>query len=101
MKNMPKAGDTVEIEMYVHQETSAHMKRAVYLAGADMSVHGYPCLGKTTVTFTMPDGDAVKAMVTALEAEIKTERANHHVKITQLEDKIQQLLAIGHDGGVE
>lgn len=65
-----------------------------------MTSAGYPCFGKATITFTMPDGDVIKAMVDALHEEIKTERANHHVKITQLEDKIQQLLAIGHDGGI-
>ncbi len=94
---VPKSGESVELEMYIHQ-----MKYGVgvMFADTDLSSAGYAFFGKAVVTFTMPDGDAIKAMVTALEAEIKTERANHHVKITQLEDKIQQLLAIGHDGGV-
>jgi len=95
---IPKAGETIEIEMFVHQEKYGS---GITLANIDLSSGGYPCFGKTTITLTMPNGDAIKAMVTALEAEIKTERANHHVKITQLEDKIQQLLAIGHDGGVK
>ena len=40
-------------------------------------------------------------MVNVLQEETKTEKANHHVraKITKLEGRIQELLAIGYDGG--
>ena len=98
MKNIPKAGEVVELECFICE---CKYTGKLLTTSVDMSSSGYPTFGKAIVTFTMPNGDAIKAMVTALEAEIKTERANHHVKITQLEDKIQQLLAIGHDGGVE
>ncbi|HNB02383.1 MAG TPA: hypothetical protein PLK61_11310 [Nitrosomonas sp.] len=97
-KPFPKAGEAVQIEMNIHQ---CKFSGAVLIFNNDMSSQGYPCFGKATVTFTMPDGDAIQAMVTALQEEIKTEKANHHVKITQLEGRIQELLAIGHDGGVE
>lgn len=96
-KKMPKAGEVVQLEQYIHQ---CEYSGSMLLFYSDMSSQGYPCFGKTTVTFAMPDGDAIQAMVTALQEEIKTERANHHVKITQLEGRIQELLAIGHDGGV-
>jgi len=97
MKNMPKAGEVVELECFICE---CKYTGKLLTTSVDMSSSGYPTFGKATVTFTMPDGDAIKAMVDALHEEIKTERANHHVKITQIEDKIQQLLAIGHDGGV-
>jgi len=96
MSTIPKAGEVVQLDKFVMQ--CKHSSRII-LGDFDWSADGYPCFGKATVTFTMPDGDAIQAMVTALQEEIKTERANHHVKITQLEGRIQELLAIGHDGG--
>lgn len=96
-KEFPRAGEQVSMEMNVHQ---CKYSGSMLLFNSDMSSQGYPCFGKTTVTFTMPDGDAIQAMVNALQEEIKTEKANHHVKITKLEGRIQELLAIGHDGGV-
>lgn len=96
-KKMPKAGEVVQLEQYIHQ--CKYGEDLVFFS-CDMSSQGYPCFGKTAVTFTMPDGDAIQAMVNSLQEEIKTEKANHHVKITQLEGRIQELLAIGHDGGV-
>lgn len=97
-KPIPKAGEQVSMEMNVHQ---CKYSGSMLLFNSDMSSQGYPCFGKAIVTFTMPNGDAIQAMVNALQEEIKTEKANHHVKITQLQDKIQQLLAIGHDGGAQ
>lgn len=97
MKNIPKAGEVVTLDRFIHADPYSD---DLILFGHDASSSGYPCLGKTTVSFTMPDGDAIKAMISLIEEQIKTERADHHVKITQLEDKMQQLLAIGHDGGV-
>jgi len=95
---IPKAGEAVELEMFIHKQKYG---LGIAICDCDLSSQGYACFGKAAISFTMPDGDVIKAMVVAIQEEIKTERANHHVKITQLEDKIQQLLAIGHDGGVE
>jgi hypothetical protein len=95
-KKLPKAGEVVELEKMVHLND----RGVIGLWDADMSA--YDCgayIGKTTISFIMPEGDAIKSMIKSLNEQIKTERANHHVKITQIEDKIQQLLAIGHDGG--
>jgi len=98
MKNTPKAGEVVELKMYIHLTENGEFR----FFNCDMSEYEGVgvCLGEETVSFVMPACDILKAMVSSLEEQIKTERANHHVKITQLEDKIQQLLAIGHDGGV-
>jgi hypothetical protein len=97
MKNIPKAGEVVTLEQFVHQ---CKYTGKLIVTSCNMIEAGYPLFGKAEISFTMPCGDAITAIVTALEAEIKTERANHHVKIAQLEDKIHQLLAIGHDGSV-
>lgn len=97
MKNMPKAGEVVELEKMVHLND----RGVIGLWDSDMSAYDCgACIGKTTISFIMPEGDVIKSMVSSLQEQIKTDRANHHVKIAQLEDKIQQLLAIGHDGGV-
>lgn len=96
MKNIPKAGDTVQLEKMVHLNELG----VIGVWDSDMSAYDCgACIGKTTISFVMPEGEVIGAMVASLNEQIKTERANHHVKITQLEDKIQQLLAIGHDGG--
>lgn len=97
-KKLPKAGEIVTHDMFVHTFGIDSVSTILFVS--DMSEYNYPCLGKVQVTFTMPDGDPRQKIIDLLQEQIKTERANHHVKITQLEDKIQQLLAIGHDGGV-
>jgi hypothetical protein len=94
---LPKAGELVTHEMFVH--TFGIDSASTILFVSDMSEHGYLCLGKAQVTFTMPDGDPRQKIIDSLQEQIKTERANHHIKITQIEGRIQELLAIGHDGG--
>jgi hypothetical protein len=96
MKNIPKAGEVVTLVQFVHQ---CKYTGNLIVTSCNMSGSGYPLFGKAEISFVMPNGDQFYAAVTALQQEAKSERANHHVKITQLEDKIQQLLAIGHDGG--
>lgn len=97
MKNTPKSGETVTIKMFVH---SMKYGDGVTLLSSDMSEYGYAYIGDVDISFTMPNVDPIQSMVNSLNAQIEKEKAEHHVKITQLEDEIQQLLAIGHDGGV-
>lgn len=97
-KQIPKAGETAAIEKCIHLTENG----SFHFFDCDMSAYD-GCgafVGKSEISFVMPDGNPIEAMVNALQEQIKTKRANHHVKITQLEDKIQQLLAIGHDGGI-
>lgn len=96
MSTIPKAGEQVTLKMLVHKNT---YDNNLTLLAIDMSEYGYPCYGMVDVTFTMPDCDPSRAMIDSLNAQIEKEKAEHHVKITQLEGRIQELLAIGHDGG--
>lgn len=95
-KPFPKAGEVVQIEQFVHKHE--HID-ALFLSSVDLSEYGTAMLGSATVTFTMPNGDAVQSMVTALEKQIEKENADHFVKVNQLKGRIQELLAIGCDGG--
>lgn len=95
-KPFPKAGEVVTGEIYVHCHKDGGK---LYLAAFDMSEFGHACFGSVEVTFTMPGGDPISAMVAALENQIEKENAYHHVKVNQLKGRIQELLAIGHDGG--
>ena len=94
-KKLPKAGDTVQIEKMIHVTE----RGSIGFWDSDMSAYDCgACLGKSTISFVMPDGDPVAQMVKALKEQIKAANAEHHVKVTNLENKVQQLLAIGHDG---
>lgn len=95
-KPLPKAGEKVEIERFVslHKYDSSF-----YFTEHDASEFGHALLGKATISFIMPNGDPVKSMVKSLEKAIEKEKAESHVRICELKEKIQQLLAIGHDGG--
>jgi len=96
-KKLPKAGELVEIEQYIHVRDDG----SISVDKWDMSEFGHALLGTAMVSFIMPNGDPVKSMVDSLEKAIEKERAESHVRINGFKDKIQQLLAIGCDGGVE
>lgn len=95
-KKLPKAGELVEHEMFVHCHS---MDGSLYVSDFDGSGYGHGLVGKVTVSFIMPNGDPVKSMVDSLEKAIEKEKAESHVRINGFKDKIQQLLAIGCDGG--
>lgn len=44
----------------------------------------------------MPAGNPIDSMITALDAQIEKEKAEHSVKLIALNEKKQQLLAISH-----
>ncbi len=94
-KQLPKAGELVEAKKFIHISESGHI---TYWDNDLSHLSGFgACLGETTISFIMPDGDPVESMVKSLKEQIKTERAEHHVKVTDLEDKIQRLLSIGYE----
>ena len=59
----------------------------------------YALLGSGTVTIKMlPKDEVVKTQVDALEKSKNMVLANCQLEIESIDDKIQSLLAIGHDG---
>jgi hypothetical protein len=97
-KQIPKAGETVTLKTFIHSQGIGSSELIAFCC--DMSEHGYPCYGEAEVTFVMPDGDSREAMINVLQEKINAEKASHHIRITELEGRIHELLAIGHDGGV-
>ena len=59
----------------------------------------YALIGSGTATITMlPKDEVVKNQVDALKAAKQVIQANCQLEIESIDDKIQSLLAIGHDG---
>ena len=94
------AGKEFTIPMHIHVSErfgSAYEKTPTVFA-CDMSSHGYINLGVIDFTFTLPESvDPVAKALESLEKQITNERASFQHKIDALEEKKQQLLAIGYD----
>ena len=58
----------------------------------------YIALGKGVVTIELFEQDETELVVALLKGKIQKERAESEVRVEELQDKIQQLLAIGNDG---
>ena len=65
----------------------------------DMSDHGHVCLGEVEVTFTPPTTDPVEAELASIDKEMQSVRAEMQGKLNALQDRRDNLLAIGSDGG--
>ncbi len=89
-------GETLVQKMFVHLNLRYGNKEP-FLMGCDMSSHGYTCLGEVEVSYVVPDCNVIEKAVESLEKQIEQERADSHLKIVALQEKIQNLLAIGHD----
>ena len=73
------------------------------LSSADMSTgycaNDYTLLGTGTVTINMiGQKEVVLSQIEKLKASKKTIRANCQLEIESIDDRIQSLLAIGHEG---
>jgi len=70
-----------------------------FLANGDWSEGdgSYICYGEVDVTYTIPDADPIKKAVESVQSEIQVLRADFQLKLESLEEKKQQLLAIGYD----
>lgn len=68
------------------------------LSSVDMSEHGYVCLGKVEVTFTPPETDPVEAELASIDKAMQAARAEFQGKLDALQDRRDNLLAIGSDG---
>lgn len=70
----------------------------LYYANHDMSSQGWSKVGKATITLEIPEDDQLIAnKVDALRKEITRTRADAEVKARDLEEKVQQLLAITNE----
>jgi hypothetical protein len=61
------------------------------------SFTSYICYGKVDVDYTIPSADPVKKAVESVESQITTLRAEFQHNLELLQEKKQQLLAIGYD----
>lgn len=89
------AGQVVKEVMYVH--LSDYRENGIALFCTDMTKHGEVCIGFVEIDVTIPEHDATKLQVEALENHLQTLNAEHHLKTQNIKDQIQRLLAIGHD----
>lgn len=99
---LPKIGETVTKTIYIHYDE--YSPDGMSISSVDMSQPYFdypkPLLGSFEAKFVMPDADIKGQQVIMLKRKIDDLNASHHVAVKNIEDQIQRLLAIGHDGGV-
>ena len=67
----------------------------------DMSAYGYTVVGTAEIIVTMNDSDQIISdKIDALRAEAKQVQADAYKHCTEIERKVQELLAITMDAGV-
>lgn len=86
----------VTMTMYAHVER--YGEEPFYLNQFDMSEYGYVCLGTVEVTFTAPTTDPVAAEVDSIDKAMQSVRAEFQGKLNSLQERRDNLLAIGSDG---
>ena len=84
--------ETVEVTIYIH--LSKYREGGVDAMTTDMSKYGYILLGTDTVTVTVPKTDPVEAEINMLEACAQEVRDQYFEKITPIEQRIRELMAI-------
>lgn len=88
----------VTMTMYAHK-TDGWDDKPFTPFSIDMSEHGYVCLGEVEVTFTPPTTDPVEAELASIDKAMQAVRAELQCKLNALQDRRDNLLAIGSDGG--
>lgn len=72
--------------------------RKLFYSSSDATVHGWTLVGKATITVEIPEPDQLIAnKVASLRKEIMQTRAEAEMKARNLEEKVQQLLAITYE----
>lgn len=82
--------ETVEVTIYIHLTEYKELTAMT----ADMSKYGYILLGTDTVTVTVPKKDPVEAEINMLEVRAQEVRDEYFQKITPIEQRIRELMAI-------
>ena len=85
---------TKEIEVWLQKRIDCNHE-AVF---QHEHLNDYIALGKGVVTIELFEQDETELVVALLKGKIQKERAESEVRVEELQDKIQQLLAIGNDG---
>lgn len=86
----------VTMTMYAHANRYGEEPFSLY--SVDMSEHGYVCLGPVEVTFTPPTADPVDAELASIDKATQSVRAEFQGKLNALQERRDNLLAIGSDG---
>ena len=88
--------DKVTMTMYAHADRYGDDPFTLF--STDMSEIGYTCLGPVEVTFTPPNTDPVGAELASIDKAITQVRAELQGKLNALQERRDNLLAIGSDG---
>jgi hypothetical protein len=89
--------ETKTMDVFLHK--SVQYGSESIMKQEDMTEFGYVLLGKGTTTITMLDHSEVVAKeVESLKAAKQLMNADHQVKLEKIDEKIQSLLAISHEG---
>lgn len=86
----------VTMVMYAHVDQ--YGDKPFILFNVDMSKHGHVCLGEVEVTFTSPATDPVATEVDSIDKAMTKVRAELQGKLNALQERRDNLLAIGSDG---
>lgn len=72
---------------------------SIRFTNLDMTVAGWTTVGTAEIEVTLHDDDKVKEnLIESLQEQKKTIMAQTQVKLNQIEEKIQSLLAITYEG---
>lgn len=90
--NLP---ETATLTLALHTAKYGDVTEILAFAN-DMSEFGYTYLGDVTVTVPVPQVDVRQRMVESLREEKQRLLAETQVKVNQIDERIQSLLAIEH-----
>lgn len=85
--------ETVKANLFIHVN---HHDGAALAATCDMSQYGYTLLGTHEVEVPVPQVNVVEKEVESLNRQATALRAETHIKLKAIEDRINSLLAIEH-----
>ena len=95
IEKLPK---TIELEMFITFKTGGYHAGKISVNDYDASLFSHTecvLLGSKMVTFDVPQGVDIKGRaVENLEEQKSKLQAKHHMEIKEVQDKIDQLLAI-------
>ena len=85
----------VEFEVFVHAMTNSWEFGKLCVWSQDMSsIDGYALISTHVITLDLPEYDLNRMAVAELEERLLKEQTNHEVKVTDIKDRIQSLLAL-------